>query len=580
MLRRLLVVLALGVLLVLLAGPWLIGRMAGTRLTAAAKQRGLAAQWERASGGWPAKVRFDRLLLRREATGDTLLRADSVFLALDPASVLFLRPRPGSVRLAGASIRISSSGAGVDTTLEEGTAPPVDRGAARRSAEALVRVLGFQPRRLPRIDLRDVTIATPPGADLLWSGAHIERLELRPVKGDLRLEARGSLRGEREIPFEASLDYAKDDRLRGDARVGIPTEDAAQELRIRVDGVLTHDAGRGTMSLSDSTRIWVGEIPLRVGGRVSRDGPRLELRTAADGLTDRRVKSSIPAALLGPLLDVGVRGSWDHRLTLDLDLARPDSVRFDADVIPHGLSIDPGRTRLMLLGLEQPFVAQIHLPRGRDTARELTVANPFYRPLFAMSPVLVAAVVTNEDGSFFRHRGFNLEAVREAITENVEAGAFRRGAGTITMQLARNLFLGHQRTLARKFHEVVLAWLLENETGLSKERLLEIYLNIIEWGPGVHGAGEAARYYFERDPLNLTVDEALFLATVVPAPLRWKRRFDATGQLRPWARAQMHFIGRAMIRKGWLAPEDLPPSDSLRVDLRGIARLVLEPPPQ
>jgi hypothetical protein len=107
--------------------------------------------------------------------------------------------------------------------------------------------------------------------------------------------------------------------------------------------------------------------------------------------------------------------------------------------------------------------------------------------------------------------------------------------------------------------------------------LLEIYFNIIEWGPGVHGAAEAARYYFDRDPADLTVDQALFLATVVPAPTKWRYRFDAAGALRPFERAQMHFIGRAMVAKGWLAPEALPPSDSLRVELAGQARAVVFP---
>src|SRR5262249_38835782 len=208
-----------------------------------------------------------------------------------------------------------------------------------------------------------------------------------------------------------------------------------------------------------------------------------------DDRTEARVKASLPAAVLGPLLDVEVLGSWDYRLGLDLDLARPDSVEFTADVLPHGLSLDPERTRLRLLGLDEPFLAAIHLPHGRMVTRDLSPANPFYRPLSGISPLLVNAVVTNEDGAFFRHRGFNTDAVKQAIAENLKAGAFRRGAGTITMQLARNLYLGHDRTLSRKFREVVLAWILEHLTGLSKERLLEIYLNIIEWGPDIHGAG-------------------------------------------------------------------------------------------
>src|SRR5436190_22953179 len=100
------------------------------------------------------------------------------------------------------------------------------------------------------------------------------------------------------------------------------------------------------------------------------------------------------------------------------------------------------------------------------------------------------------------------------------------------MQLVRNLYLGHRRTLSRKGQEVVLAWVLEHLTSVTKERMLEIYLNIIEWGPGVHGADEAAWYYLGHDARRLTIDEALFLATVIPAPTKWRYRFDSDGMLR------------------------------------------------
>jgi membrane peptidoglycan carboxypeptidase len=253
-------------------------------------------------------------------------------------------------------------------------------------------------------------------------------------------------------------------------------------------------------------------------------------------------------------------------------------VEFHADVIPHDLQIDPGRSRLNLLALDQPFTAEIHLPRGRIATRELSEANPHYRPLEAIDSILVHAVLTNEDGAFYRHSGFNAEAVKGAIADNIRAGAYRRGAGTITMQLARNLYLGHERTLSRKAQEVALAWILEHLTYVGKRRLLEIYLNVIEWGPGVHGADEAAQYYFGRDAGRLTVDQALFLATVVPAPTKWRYRFDASGALRPFERAQMHYIGRAMIRKGWLGAADLPAADSLRVEISGPARGMLAAP--
>jgi membrane peptidoglycan carboxypeptidase len=303
----------------------------------------------------------------------------------------------------------------------------------------------------------------------------------------------------------------------------------------------------------------------------------LELTIACDGLTPELVEASLPPPLLGPLPRAGVRGAWDYRLGFRLDLARPDSVDFHADVIPHDLEIDREKSRLNLLTLDQPFLAEIHLPHGRGATRDLSPANPHYRPLEGIDSILVHAVLTNEDGGFYQHSGFNPSAVKGAIADNIRAGAYRRGAGTITMQLARNLYLGHERTLSRKAQEVVLAWILEHLTYVTKRRLLEIYLNVIEWGPGIHGADEAARYYFGRDAGRVTVDQALFLATVLPAPTKWRYRFGDGGAIRPFERAQMHFIGRAMVKKGWLAPASLPAADSLRLEITGPAREMLLP---
>jgi hypothetical protein len=281
--------------------------------------------------------------------------------------------------------------------------------------------------------------------------------------------------------------------------------------------------------------------------------------------------------MLGVLRDLTVRGRWDYRLEAALDLAKPDSATFLADVLPHGLQIDSERTRLRIVGLEEPFFADIHLPKNRSTTRDLSPSNPMYRPLAEIDSNLVHAVLTNEDGGFFRHRGFNVAALKDAIGDNLRAGAFKRGAGTITMQLARNLYLGHERTLSRKGQEIVLAWVLEHLSGASKERLLEIYLNIIEWGPGVHGANEAARYYFGVDAGHLTIPEVLFLSAVIPSPLKWYNRLADDESLRPYVRDQMHFIGRMMIAKGWLTPEHLPPKEELNVVIAGAARLDLPP---
>jgi hypothetical protein len=383
------------------------------------------------------------------------------------------------------------------------------------------------------------------------------------------------------MPFSFRGRYGNDDHLKGGAQVGF--HDAASgrtlPLRLAFEGDLVQDRRHGTVELSGPARIQVGRVPIRLTASLARDGPKIALDLACDGLTPEAVIASLPGPLLGPLPEAGIRGAWDYRLRFELDVSKPDSVDFDAQVVPHGLAIDPDRCRLDLLSLDQPLTVAIRLPRGRVAVRELSGANPGFRPLDAIDSVLVHAVLTNEDGGFFHHQGFNSEAIKGAIADNIRAGAYRRGAGTITMQLARNLYLGHERTLSRKAQEVAFAWILEHLTYVTKERLLEIYLNVIEWGPGVHGAGEAARYYFDADPGRLTVDQALFLATVIPSPNKWRYRVDGFGDLRPFERAQMHFIGRAMVRKGWLDPASLPPADSLRVEIRGPAREMIAPPP-
>jgi hypothetical protein len=582
---RLVILGALAIVLVVLIVPPIVSRVAAGRLRREAAERGWVASWQHFGLGWDGRVALTHLVLRGRDQGDTLLTADSVAVRLDRFALLGLRARVAGIGAAGAVARLPrSSMSEVDTLApvsdhHRRREDPERAARVRRSAEAIVRLMFTPTRQLPALALRDVTIQVPSGAETFGSGLWLAWLESKPDPKGMSVAAVGKILGEHELPFEASLRHASDDRIRGGLRVSYPDEGAGgpSDVMVILDGALRQDRRRGVVTVHDSTHLTVGKIPLRLGAEFDRRGPAFHLRLEAADLTQDAVRSSLPAAVLGPLLDVSVEGGWDYRLSVDLDLQQPDSMQFHADVIPHGLAIDAERTRLRLLGLDQPFVATIHLPRGRFAVRELSEANPYYRPLTGISPFLVSAVVTNEDGAFFRHRGFNTDAVKAAVAENLRAGAFRRGAGTITMQLARNLYLGHDRTLSRKFREVVLAWILEHLTGLSKERLLEIYMNIIEWGPDVHGAGEAARYYFDRDPADLTVSEALFLTTLVPSPGRWRSRLDAGGQLRPYERAQMHFIGRAMIAKGWLAPELLPTSDSLWVDIRGPARTVLFP---
>jgi hypothetical protein len=553
-------------------------------LRRAADRRGCTVRWDRLRVRFPLRAELRRTVIVDRVRGDTLVTADSIAITIEPGSLVLFHPRATEIVVAHARLRLVAHPANPPDTLglEEDLPVAVSPRAAklRHAAESLAGLLLAPARRLPRLEVRDLVVAAPVVSDTPLRGGRLAWLALDHAPGGMSLQATGALELEHDIAFDVKLSYGHDDRLTGAALLGLADSAGGpgERLRVTVNGALRQDRRARVLRLADSTQVSFGRLPITLGGSLEQRGPRLTFRLATDDITQARVLASVPRELLGPLAGLTVHGSFDYRLALDLDLARPDSVHFEADVIPHGLHLDSARTTLDLFRLEQPFLATIHLPRGRLVAREMSSLNPFFRPLEGIDSTLVHAVLTNEDGGFFRHRGFNSDAIQLAIAFNVKAGAWRRGAGTVTMQLVRNLWLGHARTLSRKAQEVVLAWVLEHLTGVSKHRLLELYLNIIEWGPDVHGAAEATRYYFDEDPSRITVDEALFLATVVPAPTKWRYRVTPDGSLRPFERAQMHFIGRAMIARGWLDPALLPPADSLKVTLRGRAREALFPP--
>jgi monofunctional biosynthetic peptidoglycan transglycosylase len=152
--------------------------------------------------------------------------------------------------------------------------------------------------------------------------------------------------------------------------------------------------------------------------------------------------------------------------------------------------------------------------QGRTIRRHWT-----WVPLSRISPYLRQAVVAGEDASFFTHEGFDWEGIKDAALYNLEAGKLKRGGSTITQQLAKNLYLSSERSLLRKVREALITRSLEHH--LTKERILELYLNIAEWGHGIYGAEAAARHHFKKSSRDLTADEAAWLAASLPSPRRY-----------------------------------------------------------
>jgi membrane peptidoglycan carboxypeptidase len=143
------------------------------------------------------------------------------------------------------------------------------------------------------------------------------------------------------------------------------------------------------------------------------------------------------------------------------------------------------------------------------------------------------------------------------------------------MQLVKNLFLKRQKTIARKAEEMIITWLIEENRLVSKARMLEIYMNIIEWGPQIYGAQEAARFYFDKDVADLTLAEAIFMASIIPQPKRFMASFDEEQRLRPGLQAYYADVSAKMLQKGWIDQRDV---DALIPDVRlqGPARLLLK----
>ena len=159
-------------------------------------------------------------------------------------------------------------------------------------------------------------------------------------------------------------------------------------------------------------------------------------------------------------------------------------------------------------------------------------------PLSRISPYLRQAVVAAEDASFFTHEGFDWEGIKDAALYNLEAGELKRGGSTITQQLAKNLYLSSERSLIRKAREALITRSLEHH--LTKERILELYLNVAEWGQGVYGAEAAARHHFKKSSRDLTADEAAWLAAILPSP----RRYDPMRKTTSLARRHDRILKR------------------------------------
>jgi len=175
--------------------------------------------------------------------------------------------------------------------------------------------------------------------------------------------------------------------------------------------------------------------------------------------------------------------------------------------------------------------------------------NQKWVPLRAVSPYLVKAVLISEDDKFWKHEGFDYEAIQKAIEKDIKSKKLKLGGSTISQQLAKNLYLSPSKNPVRKIREAIITWRMERE--LSKKRILELYLNVAEWGDrGIFGAEAAARHYYGKPASALGPEEAARLAAVLPNP----RKFNPLGAQK-YVLRRSNLIYSIMVRRGIVVPE-------------------------
>ncbi len=364
-----------------------------------------------------------------------------------------------------------------------------------------------------------------------------------------------------------AADFSCGHPLLSDTMVSVPNAEA----------LLNIEAGNGFIAIDSSSLIKIDRAIFQpfVFFRY-RDSIRYAFNISTPWQAANDFFSFMPRGMFGSLHGLRAEGKLRYYLRFAMDAASPEAVQLNS-------RMETDRFRIIRYGeadpriMNGPFTYTFY-DRGK-AVRSIRVGaeNPSFTPVHTLPQALKQAVLAAEDPNFYGHKGFEPEAIRAAISANYQAGRFRRGGSTLSMQLVKNVFLSRRKTLARKIEEVLLVWMMEQQQLVPKERLFEVYLNVIEWGPGVLGIGEAAHWYFGKPASQVTEDEAVWLASIIPSPKRFASWFDADGNL---TRSDLHLrvVWQVMQNRGIALPADTTQSLP-RVKISGAARSYLRANP-
>ncbi|HEU4583667.1 MAG TPA: biosynthetic peptidoglycan transglycosylase [Polyangiaceae bacterium] len=333
-------------------------------------------------------------------------------------------------------------------------------------------------------------------------------------------------------------------------------QDPVENMDLGWRGQIRLDLAHHRLEIKDAG-LSVEGVGAELGGVLESNGQdlRVALRLRVPTTPCQRLLEAAPSALLPQLQGLRLGGTMGLDASVDFDTAKPKETQVEwnlhnkCKVLETPEDIDPAR-------FKQPFTQLVLDAKGDPAQFDTGPSTPQWVPITEITPYMETAVVVCEDSRFFSHHGFDDKAIANSIGDNLRAGHFVRGASTISMQLAKNLYLSREKTLSRKLQEAVFTLLLEER--LSKQDILELYLNVVEFGPGIYGIRDAAMHYFNAHPGELSLGQALYLGSILPAPKA--NHFQADGALKKrWAdhlqtlmkiAFKIHRIGDAELQAG------------------------------
>ena len=293
------------------------------------------------------------------------------------------------------------------------------------------------------------------------------------------------------------------------------------DLAISARGLL-NDAG---LLRVDDAQLDMGALHVRTHGTLEETKDHFGLALAVDvaPAACQALLDSTPQGLLPTVRSARMTGIFGGTSRVVFDTRSIDKLVLDYQIDDRCRMVEVPR-ELSRERFSSSFTYRTYHPDGTPSDTTTGPTTSSWTDLDGISPFMMAAVLTTEDGAFYKHHGFNHNAIKSSVAANLKARRFVRGASTITMQLAKNLFLSRQKTLSRKIEEVILTDYLEQ--AFRKDDMMELYLNVVEFGPDVYGVTRAAEHYFGRKPEELNLPECFFLASLMPSPVRYGRQRD------------------------------------------------------